>query len=679
MAIRLARAAAVAVALLLGLVPALAPASVAAATPSLTIVGKSTYDVLPDESRVKVSVNLTATNHLKNTVTKRYFFRTAVLTVLPGATGFKLKGGPGKPRVTVTKRTKTYTNIRLDFGANLASGNSTALNLTFDLKDPGGAPDRPVRISSSLASFVAWAFATPETPGATVDVRFPAGYSVSIGRGPLEGPKPDGANHERWTSGRLAAPLDFVADVIADRPSDLAETPLEIPLANGPVTILLRAWPDDPEWRDRVTSLLERALPILEREIGVPWPVDGPLAVHEALVRTTGGYAGVFAPQDRRIEIAYTASDGVILHELAHAWFNGALVADRWAAEGFASYYAEQAAAELDIDADAPAPPPDPDADAIPLNDWGPSDGETGAAETYAYAASLDLAEAIAKRAGPDALRAVWGTAAAGIGAYQPTNAAEQAAGPTAAPLDAASPAVELAEGPPDWRGLLDLLDDTTGKDFGDLWRETVARPTDLTALDARLAARDAYRSSVTRAGEWRLPPATRAAMRAWQFETAEGILMAVDAVTQERDALETAAAAAGLTLPGRLRVAFEGDVGIDAAAAEARAEQAVVEAIVRARTFEPKDPGIVDQLIIAIGLAGATPGADAESAAASLAVGDIQVAYASALQAEAAWEGAPRVGRSRIVSTVLLLAAVLLLIGLFRGQRMRRQGGATV
>ena len=679
MTIRLARAAAIAVALLLGLVPALAPASVSAATPKLTIVGESTYDVLPDEGRVKVSVDLTATNHLKNTVTKRYFFRTTVLTVLPGASGFKLKGGSGRPRVTVTKRTKTYTNIRLDFGANLAAGKSTALTLTFDLKDPGGAPDRPVRISSSLASFVAWAFATPETPGATVDVRFPAGYSVSIGRGPLEGPKPDGADHERWTSGRLAAPLDFVADIVADRPSDLAETPLEISLANGPVTILLRAWPDDPEWRDRVTSLLERALPILEREIGVPWPVDGPLAVHEALVRTTGGYAGVFAPQDRRIEIAYTASDGVILHELAHAWFNGALVADRWAAEGFASYYAELAAAELEIDADAPAPPPDPDAGSIPLNDWGPSGTETGAAETYAYAASLDLAEAIAERAGAETLRAVWGMAAAGIGAYQPTSATEQAAGPRAAPLGAEAPGVELAEGPPDWRGLLDLLEDTTGKDFGDLWRDTVARPTDVTALDERLVARDAYRHSVTLAGEWRLPPATRAAMRAWQFETAQGILKAADAVAEERSTLERAAAAAGLTLPTRLREAFEGDVGVDAAAAEAQAERAVVEAIVRARAFEPKAPGIGEQLIMAIGLAGATPGADAESAAASLAAGNIQVAYASALQAEAAWEGAPRVGRSRIVSTVLLLLAVVLLIGLLRGQRTRRKGAATV
>jgi hypothetical protein len=216
-----------------------------------------------------------------------------------------------------------------------------------------------------------------------------------------------------------------------------------------------------------------------------------------------------------------------------------------------------------------------------------------------------------------------------------------------------------------------------TGADFGDLWRDVVARPSDVEALDARLAARDAYRHSVTIAGEWRLPAATRAAMRAWQFEVAEGILQATDAVIEERDSLETAATAANLTLPDRLRTAFEGDVGIDAAAAEAQAEQKVVEAIVRARASEPADPGIGEQVIAAIGLVGATPAVDLDSAVASLAAGDIQVAYASALRAEAAWAGAPQVGRSRIVSTILLVVAFLLLAGLLRQQWTRRKAAA--
>ncbi|HEX3264684.1 MAG TPA: hypothetical protein VHR16_03360 [Candidatus Limnocylindrales bacterium] len=669
--------AAVLLGILLGLLPAAAPSPAAAATPGLTLVGATTYDVRPDEGRVAVTVRLSATNHLKNTVTKRYFFRTATLTVLPGTSGFKLKGSSGSAKVSVTKKTSTYTNIKLDFGANLAAGKSTTLTLTFDLKDPGGAPARTVRISPSIATFAAWAYATPGTPGATVDVRLPTGYTVTVGRGPLDGPTPDGAGHERWSSGKLAKPLEFVADIAADKPSDFADTPVDVALEKGPAAVVVRAWPDDTAWRDRVIAIVQEALPVLERDIGVPWPVDGSLALDEALVRSTGGYAALYAPSERRIEIAYSASDGVILHELAHAWFNGALVADRWAAEGFASYYAERAAAELKIKPDAPAAPADPQAGVMPLNAWGPIGSGTPATDIYAYAASVGLAEEIATRAGPDALQRVWSLAAARVGAYQATTAAQQDAAPNLGadgPVGVGSTAVpEAAEGPPDWRGLLDLLEDTTGKDFGDAWRDVVARPVDLAALDARTAARSAYHAAVATAGDWVLPPGVRAAMRSWQFESAQSQLEDVDAVMTARRTLETSAASAQLALPGRLRAAFEGEAGVDAAVAEAKAEQAVVDAIVRARSSRPAETGVGEQLITQVGLLGATPEADVDGAAASLAAGDIEVAYAAALQAEAAWSGAPRVGRSRIVSTALLLVALILLIGLVRQQRRRR------
>jgi hypothetical protein len=671
-------------ALLLALIPAIEPAPAAASTPGLTLVGAATYDVRPDEGRVAVTVRLTAANHLKDTVTKRYYFRTANLTVLPGTSAFKLKGSSSAAKVAVTKQTPTYTNLKLDFGANLAAGKSTTLTLTFDLRDPGGAPGRAVRISPSLASFTAWAYATPDTPGATVDVRLPTGYTVAIGRGPLNGPAPDGTGHERWSSGKLSQPLEFVADVTADRPADYADTPVGVTLERGPAAIVVRAWPDDAAWRDRVSSLVQEALPVLEREIGVAWPVDGPLSIDEALVRSTGGYSAVYAPSDRRLEIAYAASDGVILHELAHAWFNGGLVADRWAAEGFAAYYAEQAAAELNIKPDLPAVAEDPQAGAIPLNAWGPSGPETATQDGYAYAASVGLAEEIAARAGGDGLRRVWALAAARIGAYQPTTAAQQAAGPNLAsggPLgtdgpggpDAGPVPPEAAEGPPDWRGLLDLLEGTTGKDFGDIWRDVVARPTDLAALDARTAARTRYAAAVTAAGEWVLPPNVRAALRAWQFGSAESQLDAVDAVVAQRRTLEAGAAAAGLALPGRLRQAFEGEGGVDAAVAEVRAEETVVEAIVRARAAKPGDPGIGERLISQVGLIGANPQVDVDNAAASLAAGDIEIAYAAALQAEAAWSGAPRVGRSRIVSITLLFVALILLVGLVRQYRRRQ------
>ncbi|HEY8238471.1 MAG TPA: hypothetical protein VIF63_03465, partial [Candidatus Limnocylindrales bacterium] len=543
-----------------GLVPGLAPTEVEAATPKLTIVGAATYDVLPEEGRVAVTVQLTAKNHLKNTATKQFFFRSGFVTVLPGTSNFRLTGGSATPKVTVSSKTETYTNLKIDFGANLGAGKSTKLTLTFDVLDPGGAPDRALRISHSLVAFVAWAVATPETPGASVDVRLPVGYGVTVRRGPLDGPTAADATHEVWSSGTLAKPLDYVAEIAADRPTEFAESSLDVAMSGGPATVVVRSWPDDPNWRDRVSSLVERALPLLERDIGLDWPVDGPLAVHEALVRNTGGYAGIFDPAEGRIDIAYAASDGVVLHELAHAWFNGRLVADRWAAEAFASYYAGLAAVELGIDPAAPTLPDAPSPAAIPLNAWRPSGIEDPETEAWAYAASLQLAKLIAERAGPAAQHAVWADAALGIGAYQPESSSGALGG------------AEPAAGPPDWRGLLDLFEAKADVDLGDLWRTWVARPEDGQMLADRAIARGFYARSVALAGEWQLPPAIRQAMRAWRFDVAQELILAADAVQVQRRRLETAAAAAEATLPDRLRTAFEGTGGVAAAAAEASA-----------------------------------------------------------------------------------------------------------
>jgi hypothetical protein len=650
-----------ALALCVGLMPALAPARVAAARPDLTLVGHATYDVLPDEGRVAISVRLRATNHLRDTVARRFFFRTVFLTVLPGTSHFRISGGSGNPKVSVAQRRADYTNLRIDFGANLAAGRSTTLTLTFDLADSGGAPERPVRITPSIVTFNAWAFATPDTQGATVALNMPAGYNVAIGRGPLEGPTTTKSGEQAWTSGPIDEPLEFVADVVGDRLGTPVETLREVALTNEPAAILVRSWPDDTAWSDRVLGLLDRALPVLEDEIGVPWPVDGQLILEESLTRGTDGYAGLFDPAAPRIEVSYAASDVIILHELAHAWFNGSLVADRWAAEAFASYYAEVVAVRLGL-ATTPIEPVDPAAAvAIALNAWG--EGEPPEAEAYAYAASFELARAIAERIGAENLRRTWSLVASGIAAYPPDPTVDPLADPGGA---------EQATAPPDWRVLLDVLEEQAGQPLDDLWRTWVARPEDLLALDERGPAREAYGRTLQAALPWRLPPSIREAMRAWQFDVAGELSTQIEAILVQRDALEASAAAVGVTLPDRLRQAFEGTAGLDAAAAEAEFEQAIVDAVASAEAARPTttDPG--EQILIYIGLIATDAEGRLALARTALTVGDIETAYVAALAAEAAWIDAADLGRTRLVSSVLLTLALLLLASLVRQRRRR-------
>jgi hypothetical protein len=632
-----------------------------AATPDLTLVTTTTYDVLPDKALVHVTSAITATNHLKDTVTQQFFFQTAYLSVQPGTSGFKLTSPGLKPSVAVAARKPTYTLLKLNFGKKLAARKSLKLTLTFDEKDPGGAPERAFRVSPSIVAFTAWAFATPSTSGSSVNVRFPAGYTVTVGRGPLSGPTIDPTGGLVWASGPLASPLAFIADLTADRPGDYTHTSLTATIGGVATSIDLRSWPDDTAWRGRVGDLLVRGLPVLASEIGVPWPIDGQLVVQEALIRSTGGYAGVFDPANKTLLVSYAASSGVVLHEAAHVWFNGRLVADRWAAEAFASYYASVAATELGVPTTDPQLTDAVRAAAFPLNAWGPIGSNTDAAEAYGYAGSLAFAEQVAARAGPEGLRAVWAKAATGAGAYQPPNGVPE-------------PTAQV----PDWRGLLDLFDDATGKDFTDLWRQWVGRPEDDALLGQRSAARVAYAKAVADANPWQLPRSIRDALRAWQFDRANDQMADAEGVLAQRTQLTALAADVGVALPPTVQQAFEGADTLPAAAAEATAEQATLESIKEAAAANPAQASGAPPALVAVGMVGTDPAGELATSKTAFTKGDLNTAIAAASAAAADWSSAADRGRGRLISLGLLVVALLLLWRMTMLHRWRPRNEST-
>ncbi len=641
--------------------PAAAP-PVRAAAPDLTMSSDARYDVQPAQQRVRVIVDLLLTNHLKDTVTRRYYFDKAFLAVLPNTSGFKLTwDGKGTPSVHVSKRTKDYTLVGLDLAQRLFSGKSARYRLVFYLVDPGGAPTRDVRVGDSLVSFPVWAFATDSTPGSSVKVVFPAGFSSDVEAGSIPAPVVDATGRTIYQTGKLDRPLSFFAYLIADRPGAYTERTLSPVVGGSTVDLTIRSWPDDPTWSTRVGDLVGRALPLLSERIGLPWARIGGLTVQEAVSRSTGGYAGLFDPGKGMVEVAYYADGFVVLHEAAHAWFNGSLLADRWANEAFASYYGLAVAPDLEVKASGGTLTPALEAARIPLNSWGAIGRDTSAIEDYAYAATLVLARAIAERAGPDRLRAVWADAAARIGAYQPPVVPGAPAG-----------AAETVDAAPDWRGLLDLLDEQGAGSFDDLWRTWVARPTDLPLLDARQAARARYDSLVAAAGDWQLPRPVRDAMRAWRFDTATALFEGATRILDERGRIEANATAAGLTPPPTLHAAFERPDGFTSAADEAAAELASIDRYAAAAGTRPASPDLLQTL----GLWGMTPDTELAQARTLFASGDLAGSATAAATAAAAWTGAESTGRGRLVSlAALTLAAVLavaLVIAWLRGRRRR-------
>jgi hypothetical protein len=640
----------------------LAPADARAAATDLTLVTDATYTVTPAARRIAVSVAINAKNHTTETKTRRFFFDHAFLAVQPGSTGFKVSGLKGAS-VRVAGTTKDARLLRLSF-PRLYSGKSSTFRLSFVLPATGKGVNPQVRVGSGLVTLPVWAFASDGATGSSVSVRFPAGWDVAVESGELPRRSKGADGGTVLGSGPLSNPLTFFAFVSGQHPAVYKDKPLQVDVGGVPADLVLRGWADDAGWSARMAALLKKGLPALGKDIGVAWPHAEPLSVQEAVSRESGAYAGLFDPAANRIEIAYWASDAVALHEAAHAWFNGELVADRWAAEGFASWYAERAGTAVKVKA---APPELTEAlklSAFPLDTWTPS-GTGTAQETYGYAASYAFADAIAQRVGPEALARTWQAAAARTGAYQPLAVG---GGSTGAPMSR-----ELVDGPPGWRGLLDLLEEMSGKDVADLFATWVARPVEAGDLATRAEARASYARTLALAGDWALPRAIRDAMRAWQFETAEALMADARTVIAQRTSLEAVAARDGAALPDDLRAPFETGAFAETSS-RAEAERQALVAIETAAAQRSRD----DDLVSTIGNLGAHPEQDLREAKLLLAQGDLDGTLAASARAQQAWTGSWEEGRRRALLAVAVLATIVVLavaiIGTVRRGRLERR-----
>jgi len=229
---------------------------------------------------------------------------------------------------------------------------------------------------------------------------------------------------------------------------------------------------------------------------------------------------------------------------------------------------------------------------------------------------------------------------------------------------------LETADAAPDWRGLLDLLEEETGKSYVDLWRRWIVRPTELTLLDQRAAARAEFAAVRVAAGDWQVPKVIREALRAWQFDQATQLLGDARGVLKRRSELQQLAKANGLTLPPQLEAAFESDAGFAAANAEADAEATVLEAI-KTATASRTD---TTQPLVQLGLIGATPDAILASARSAFAAGDLTRAVQEADNARRVWLGAEEIGRNRLLAGVGVALIALMGLGLFVGRLRDRR-----
>ena len=632
-----------------------APLSVSAAQTDLTFISSSTWSADPAAGRVHVLASIAATSHATDADGRRYYYDRLQLTLPRGSANFGATSAGQPLAITVLSAPPSGVVLAVSLGQRLYSGESGSFDLAFDLVDSGGSTDRDLRFGHNLLSFPVSAFGSPGTPGSSVTVVFPPSFTVQEEFGGLTRAG-SGSGEIVFASGVIDDSTALNAWFTAVKPvpaSDFGVRSVTI----GPLQVTLRYWADDPGWADQVERVLRSGYPVLRDLIGLGDPTSTTLSVEEASTQELGGFSGAYDQTTGQVHISYFADPFVIVHEAAHMWFNSDLSLDRWVNEGFASYYAQQTLDRLGLVGHAPLLTDRLRKAAVPFNDWTAVVASGSATEGYLYGASLDVARQIAVAAGQDSLRTVWVAARSGRAAYQPTSG----------PRDEF-----LGHGGSDWRRLLDLLEQTTGRSFVPIWRDWVVSSSQTGLLLQRSATLDAYAEAQTAAGSWNLSPDIRRSLDNWEFDQATSLMGQARVILNQREQIVAESALEGVTPPPTLERAFE-TAGIVAASSEATSELAALNGLASARQARSSES---DGVARSVGLIGTDPEANLEAARVAFSKGDLARAQSLAAAARSSWEGASTFGQVRVIGALCVLAGVVMLLLLFflwiRGGRSR-------
>ncbi len=605
-----------------------------------TLESVAAYDVRPDEGVIGVTVGLTMTNTTPDPAGQFSIFSEIKVAIHDAATGVAATDADGD--LTVTAAVESEVNVAtIELREDLRFEETATLELTYTLPDS----DNPQqRVRPSVVVFPAWSFGT----AGEVSVSIPNGYELRVDGDPLN------ESGDELTSGPIANPSEWLALVTAIRPAEYTDFSATVPLDGGTADLLVRSFADDEAWGERTLTLVEEALPILEQEIGLPYPRIGQLILTESVSADASGF-GEAAHGGTEILVAFDQPPFTALHEVAHVWLSPTLIEDRWIREGMASEVAARAAESPEVER-----PYDPAAEtqaraaaAFRLDTWGPSG--TPESESYGYAASWAFIDELETAVGADALRAVLARVAASVGPYESGDIDQEPAaehnGDPSRPLDT--------------RSFLDHLQMVTDVDVAPLFRDRVLTEEDAALLDPRAAARAAFDDLVAAADSWGAPDPVRAAMSAWEFDDATAQIGLAAAWLEERDTLLEQMETAGLSAPDRLQQAYRANGGGPEAADELDAERAVVQEYTDAAEAVNAERSFIQR----IGLVGSPdPQTELTLASGRFADGDLRGAFDAIGEARRVVESAESAGIVRLASLALLvLILVTAAVVLFR------------
>ncbi|HJP71737.1 MAG TPA: hypothetical protein VJ975_08465 [Candidatus Limnocylindria bacterium] len=611
----------------------------ARAADEYTLQSTATYDLRPSEGVIGVTVQLTLTNTTPDPEGQFSVFSEIKVAIHDAATDVTASDTEGDLEVAVA--VADGVNVAtIQLRDDIRFEEEAGVELSYTL--PNTADDPHQRVRSALVVFPAWSFGTSGTVAVTV----PAGYEMRVDGDPMT------EENGQLVSGPIDDPGQWLSLVTAVKPAEYTQLEATIPLEGGTADLLVRAFTDDEAWGQRTLDLVSAALPLLEEEIGLPYPRIGQIILTESVATDSTGF-GEGTGGGNEIQVAYDQPPFTALHQVAHVWLAPSLIESAWIREGLASHVAAHVGEQLDVE-----PPYDPAAEtqaraaaAVKLDTWSSSDGPE--AEAYGFAASWDVINQLEAAAGEDSLRAVLTRVASSVGPYElgelePEPPTEGGGAPTA-PLTT--------------RAFLDHLETVSDADVSSIFANLVLTDDDVALLEPRTAARAAFDELAAAADSWGAPDPVRAAMVAWNFEEAQSQIEAAMAWLDERDDLLTRLEEAGLATPDRLRQAYTAYGGGPEAVSELDAERTVVEEYQAAADDVNGERSFIER----IGLVGGPdPEAQLSLASGRFGDGDLRgaldaIAEAQRIVGAAETGGFVRLASVVVLALVLVVAAVIL------------------
>jgi len=592
---------------------------------------------------VHVAVDIALTNEQPDEVTgnfiREFYLPDTVVPVLTEATNFAATRDDGTPLDVSTEAIDLPLVMlaRIDLKPDLYYGHTANIHLTYDLPSLGPRSPGVTRINDAFASFTVFVLGDPGIT--SVEVVLPKGYDVEVVGDDmtfaLEGDK------VVYRADAIADPYLWQSSIVARDDTKLIHHVVSV-LGHD---VEVQAWPDDQPWADFVNDRLENSLPALQELVGQPWPDDvDDLVVTETVSPYLYGYAGWYLPSGGLLEIGDELEPVVVLHELAHMWFNDRIFADRWVNEGFAEEYATRTLEQLGeplkeptaVDAAAPG--------ALRLNAWSTPNLQNEISddqETFGYNTSWFVVRTLYAEVGADGMAEVIDAAADHTISYRGDAEPEKQAGTV------------------NWQRLLDLLDEVAGSQQADgLFATYVVSDADAATFQERTDTRAAYHALADAGGSWTPPLGVRQEVTRWHFAKARALIATATSVLDERAAIAAIVEPAGLKVPPALEHAYESGEHLAEVVTAAQEDHAAAEELVRAHDARRDHHGFWEN----IGLKGSGVGGTLDDADRAFADGkpDDAIEDAKAVErlvADADTEGKKRVGLAG--GAVLLLVAV--------------------